>query len=376
MIRKVKVVHLISSLKMGGAETVLYQLASSLDKKEFQQSVIYFHEGPYVEKIRQLGIPVYQVSGLLFRYDPIFLYRLVVVLKHLKPDCLHTVLWAAGFWGRIIGHFLKIPVVHACHNTVAHNGFIRNSLDRISSRWVSQTVAVSDRVSSSIVKQAPWMQGRSLALIKNGIDIHKVFSWAKQAQYKRSDFGFKKEDFVIGAVGRFEYEKNFGQLLTSFALLYDEYPHAQLVLIGSGSQERFLRMRSFDLGVEDRVLFITHQQAYGYYPLFDCFVSTSFTEGLSVALLEAMSFKLPCIVCSVDGKHELIENGVNGLVVSLGDADQLARAIGLCLKNKTLRNTLGQAAYQMVEEQFTAEAMVKEYANLYKKIIQKRNVLR
>lgn len=373
MSKKVKVAHLISGLQRGGAETVLYQLVSSLDKRTFEQTVIYFHKGPYLETFKELGVPLYHVNGLLFQYDPVFIYRLFVVLKHVRPDCLHTVLWAAGFWGRIVGHFLKIPVIHACHNMVSHNGIVRNLLDRLFARWVGATVAVSEGVSASIVKQAPWMKKYDLSVIKNGIDTGSVLRWAKQAVSKEQ-LGIGPKDLVIGAVGRLEYEKNFGLLLTSFALLYDEYPNTVLIIVGSGRQERFLRMRAFDLGIEDRVLFITDQQAYPYYPLFDCFVMTSLTEGLSMALLEAMTFQLSCIVTSATQLHEVIKSGTNGLIVSNNDPDQLARAIGRCLKSKALRQKLGEAAFQTVSDHFTAQEMVKEYGNLYKKIVGQSDV--
>jgi glycosyltransferase involved in cell wall biosynthesis len=374
MTKKVKVVHLISGLQVGGAETVLYQLVDSLDRRSFDQTVIYFHSGPFVEKIEELGVPTYQVTGLFFHYDFVFIYRLFTLIKHLQPTCLHTVLWAAGFWGKILGHFYKIPTVHACHNMVEHNGFLRNLFDRWVAKWVDQTVAVSEGVAGSLDAQAPWMKGYPVTVIKNGIDTHQITSWGKREKKTRKVLGFSDKQVIIGAVGRLERSKNFGLLLTSFALLYDNYRNARLIIIGSGSQERFLKKRSSDFGIDDRVTFISGQRAYGYYSLFDCFVSSSLSEGLSIALLEAMSFGVTPIVCSPDQKHEVIKHKQNGLLISSGNAYELARSMAQCIQSKKLRDRLGLAAQGSVENHFKSETMVQKYTDLYKTLAQKSRI--
>src|SRR3982750_1406571 len=91
------VVHVISSLKIGGAETVLYDLTRGLHVKGYQQSVIYFHEGPFSAQLCSLGIQVYYVMGLICLYDPVFWWRMYRLLHNLNPDTIHASLWSAGF---------------------------------------------------------------------------------------------------------------------------------------------------------------------------------------------------------------------------------------------------------------------------------------
>ncbi len=370
--KKVRVVHLISGLQVGGAETVLYELANALDRRSFEQIVVYFNDGPFVQKIEELGISTYQVTGLFLKYDFIFVYRLFKLIKYLRPTCLHTVLWSAGFWGKLLGHFYKIPTVHANHNTVKYDGLVRNSFDRLLSRWVDQTVAVSDGIAASLKIDAPWMKGHAVTVIKNGIDVDQIMTWSKKEKKSRAALGYKKEHFIIGAVGRFERSKNFSLLLTSFALLYDNYRHARLVLIGSGPQEDFLKDRASLLGISDRVQFISGERAYGYYPLFDCFVSSSLTEGLSVALLEAISCGVAPIVSGANREHEVIKNKKTGLVCEVGNAYQLADSMALYMDDKQLRAQLGKAAQRDAELYFNAEVMVQKYANLYQTLSDKR----
>src|SRR3989338_5352959 len=108
--KKKVLVHVISNLGIGGAETVLYQLLRRLSAQDFDHKVIYFHEGAYVAKIKQLGIPVYQVKGLVGAYDPVFFVRFFSLVSRLRPDCLHTVLWAANFLGRLAAWYYQIPL--------------------------------------------------------------------------------------------------------------------------------------------------------------------------------------------------------------------------------------------------------------------------
>lgn len=367
---KVKLVHLISSLQVGGAEAVLYALVKKLDKRSFNQTVIYFHEGPYAKIIRDLGIKTLRVKGLLFPYDPVFFFRLFREIKNASPDCLHTVLWSAGFVGRIIAHLLKIPVVHALHNAIDHNGWVRNSLDWITAAWSEYVVAVSGSVAGSIKEKAPWYKQTTVTLIHNGIDSSLVAKLSREQQKTRKQFGLSEKHFIIGSVGRFEPIKNYGLLLTSFALLYDDFPQARLVLVGSGPQEMFLRMRAFDLAIDERVIFVTGQASYGYYPLFDCFVLPSLSEGLSIALLEAMSMEKTCIVTTDFQKHDIIENGKNGLLVSTGNASKLADSLASCIKNKKLATQLAQEAKRTVEQSFCVDTMVRSYAQLCQKVAQ------
>src|SRR5579859_5390998 len=100
--KRKKVVHLISSLKIGGAESLLYDLIVGLGNQDYEHHVIYFHHGPHVARLEQLGVSTYQVRGIITLYDPIFFWRLARLIKKLKPDVIHSALWAANFAGRII----------------------------------------------------------------------------------------------------------------------------------------------------------------------------------------------------------------------------------------------------------------------------------
>ena len=367
MTKKMRIVHVISGLGVGGAESVLYQLLLRLNTTDFEHVVIYFHSGPYVEKMKKLGVELHHIQGLFCTYDPFFLYRLITSIKNSKPDCLHTLLWAANFLGRLIASSHTIPHVEVFHNNIDQNGFFRNMLDRLTAKKHGSVVAVSEGVAESLHTYAPWFTYPYVHIIKNGIEPFEIDSSDK---VYRAQLGYSDTHFVIGMVGRFEWVKNYPLLLTAFALLYDENPDARLLLIGVGSQESILRTRVYDLGIYDRVTFVVGQDAKKYYELFDCFVMPSLKEGISIALLEAMSHTIPPIVmASTAGKHDVVVDEDNGLLVYNNDPQELASVICVLLHNQSLRIRLGENAKTTVEKQFKIEVMINQYNDLYQKVL-------
>lgn len=371
--KKIRVIHIISRLETGGAQAVLYQILHGLNEPQFEHHVLYFYDGPYLQKIQQLGVKTYHIKGLLCAYDPVFLYRLYTEIKTRQPDCLHTMFWAAHFLGKIIGKILSVPVAQVLHNSVDYDGFVCNSIDRLITFQPACSVALSDSVKTSFLKKAPWVKSEHMNVIKNGIDADVIKHCAAQEAQTRKSLGLLKKHFVIGTVGRFESAKNYGLLLTSFALLYDDYPHARLVLVGEGKQELFLRQRALDLGIEERVVFVLGKSSsYGYYPLFDCFVQSSFFEGLSMSLLEASALAVPSVVTVHEGVHDLIVDGQNGQLVPSGDAYALTRALVFYMKYPAKRKLIGCKAQKDVIAYFKLEPMILGYARLYNELAERK----
>jgi glycosyltransferase involved in cell wall biosynthesis len=359
-----KIVHLISSLKIGGAESLLYDLIIGLGSEKYEHHVVYFHGGPNVERLERLGIPTYHMKGLITLYDPVFFWRSWRLIAQIKPDVLHTALWAANFVGRIIGFLQKIPTVCAVHLGVNLDGKFRNQLDAVTFGLATHVVAVSEGVAQSVHDRS-WIPAQKVQVIKNGMDTQAVVERGMKQNCNRQELGLTAEHFVIGAVGRFIARKNFDILIESFSLFHAQQTNARLVLIGLGPQESFLRQKAKDLGVEKKVIFVIGKPAYGYYPLFDCFALPSTQEGLSIALLEALCFKVPPIVTSPDGQHEVIQHRQNGLVVKPNDARALCGALQEMGMQDSARLAMGKNAEMTVREKFSFDRMVNAYKTVF-----------
>ncbi len=365
---KLRILHITSSLKIGGAESLLFDIVRSLDKNEFENFVIYFHNGPNVKKIEDLGVPIFQVKGLICKYDPIFFWKLFCLIKKIKPNCIHSLLWSANFFSSIIAKLLNIPifcVLHSGYNLGSNrDNKLRSFLDKITFFCVNKIICVSQNVYDITVTKYPMISGKTI-IIKNGIDSNYIVNKGLELCKKRHEFGIKDSDFVIGTVGRLVPVKNHEFLIEITVLLDKKHDNIKLIIVGEGPLENLLYKKVKDLGIVERVFFIKSWQAYGFYPLFDCFVQCSQQEGLSIALLEAMSFGVPCIVTSV--KHEVIVSGSNGYLSNMNLFD-LVRAIEFIYNNHNLSRKIGLAGQRTIIDLFNLQRMIDSYQKLCKSL--------
>ena len=194
----------------------------------------------------------------------------------------------------------------------------RDLIDKYTLPFADRIITVNEDVYESIIARCKKHSRLPFSIIHNGID-EKQIQCSSDATHpsQRQEFGLNDDHFVIGAVGRWIAIKRYSLLIRQFAIVYQKYPHVRLFLIGYGTEESNLRALADSCGCSEAINFIVHQQAFGYFPLFNCFVLPSLTEGLSIALLEAMSFGLPCLVTHDAHKHPVIKSGYNGLLASL-----------------------------------------------------------
>lgn len=369
---KKNIVHIITSLKIGGAETLLVDFLENSSSQQAHHSVVFFHDGPNRQRLMQMGIPCYHIKGLFSMYDPLFFLRLYRTIKHLKPDCIHTWLWSANVAGRIINLALRLPLLNSFHLGVDLDGPLRNSIDRSTHHIPDRMIAVSHGVAATLIQKFKLTKPERLKVIKNGIDAHSIEQKCSKMAISRERLNLTQDHYVIGSVGRWIARKNYIFLLEVFAQLYTCNPMMRLVLLGKGEEKNALHNKAIQLGMDDKVIFIEGQPAFGYYPLFDCFIQTSFKEGVSIALLEAMSCSLPCIVTEPLGVHEVIRTGFNGIIVPSYNHTDVCTAIEELAHNKEMANNVGKNAYKTLIHEFGLTPMVDAYHQEYNQIINSR----
>lgn len=108
--------------------------------------------------------------------------------------------------------------------------------------------------------------------------------------------------------------------------------------------------------------------AWGFYPLFDCFVLPSQAEGLSIALLEAMSFGLPCITTAQKGGHPVIAHGVNGLLMRPDNAQDLAHLVNQLLTDSSLQSRVGEQAFHEIKTHYSHLCMARKYREYFEEV--------
>jgi glycosyltransferase involved in cell wall biosynthesis len=155
-------------------------------------------------------------------------------------------------------------------------------------------------------------------------------------------------------------------MINAFNKVKQNMPGLKLILIGDGDKMHDLRQLVESLDIKDDVIFtgfIDNPQKY--ISLFDIFLLSSFSEGTSMTLLEAMSLAKPCVVTNVGGNPEIVINNETGITVQSDDVDSFTRAINELLQNDSERNEYGIKGKACFEEKFSVGNMVASYQNLY-----------
>lgn len=340
-----RIAHVITGLGIGGAEYMLKDIVAEYERRGYEQQIFYFRDGPLVE---QMSVSCVRVTSFSF----------FKVLKSFLPDIICSSLWRANMLSIVAGKRMGVPVMITLHNNASHDGWVRQIFNRIMLPWADYRVAVADTVADSYRRLLSAKHSSSIAIIPNGINIQTTDYYKKNMSVKRSDLNIRFDTFVIGVVGRLEPVKGFDRLIRLCGPLCKTMPLC-LVIVGDGSQRDALQSLAQQLGIDQAVRFVGAADAMRYYSLFDCFVQTSHSEGLSRALLEAMSFELPCVILEDTMYHPVIVHNQNGLLAC--NLHEMTMQIIELYENKKSRVDLAKAARLSIEKKFSLVRMIDLY---------------
>lgn len=364
--KQVHIVHFISSLQRGGAETILMQLVAGL-QNEYRHTVIYLHDGLYRDELQQRGIALYHLCARGSYLNPWLWFRCYSLLKQLKPDLLHTSLWAANLMGRLVGRLLRIQTIASLHALVEHEGGVRLFIDRCTAVRSVPAIATSHTIARSMVSARKYRE-EDMTIIPSGVDREEIMH---KASLHPCTYRKESNTFVIGAVGRLIPVKRYGLLIEAYADLYVHFPHIRLLLIGAGPEEASLRAQIATHGLTDVVTLITNVVAAPYYQFFDAFVLPSVAEGLGLVTLEAQLFSVPVIVAEQYGAHEIVCHNENGLCIPPDRKDLLSAALQQLIIDSALRVRLGAAGRVTVTHLFSQQEMLARYRSSFNQVTMK-----
>lgn len=391
-----KILHIISSLEIGGAQRVRLELLRKLisqDHAARDHILLYFNDGPMREKFENIGVKTFRVNGKFLTYGWGAISLIKKIIASFKPDIIHSQLWAANIFARLAARESQTPVICDLHCMPEVQGFWRNLLERFLPIQPACYVAVSDGIAEAFTKKfslplrnpsAP--QTGALIVIKNGVDAHKFrFSFATRENF-RETFEIENDCFVVGSVGRLEPVKSFDNLIQAFAEFFKqikarlsqtnplEEPNLKLIIVGEGSQKNFLRGLVKSSGLAQKIIITKPTKSISrFYSLFDCFAISSKSEGLSVALLEALFAGLTVVTTTQTPEHEAVVHEKNGLLVPFADKEAMVKAF-IAMYEKF--NPEFQERPSLADPEFEISCMTSKYQSLYNQICQERLTLR
>lgn len=372
---KIKVLHLITELSIGGAQSALLHLLENFGEASFEHSVACFFnaDGATANQIRALNIPVFDLRmNNKFRVDA--LGRLLGLLRQKKPDILHTWMFHANLPGRILGRLASIPIILSSERTMGQESRLRYWINRHSISLVDQVVCVSESVADFAVHHVG-LPSDKINVIPNGINPAQYRNLPSKQQARKS-LNLPIDAVIIAAIGRPRPVKGYQYLLKAFVQASKSFPQTQLLFVGDGPDRAGLMDQAQSLGVRSRVSFYDDTTNIPQIlASLDMLALPSLFEGMPNIALEAMAAGLPVVATAVGGTPEVVIDGKTGLLVPPRDAEALASALTRLLKNPQLREEMGQAGRKRVESEFSIHDTVRRVRRLYDNLVTQKGMM-
>lgn len=367
-----KVLYVHSSLNLGGAQSVRYMFLKNLDSGRFDIRVCCLgKKGEFGERIEKLG---YQVDALnkqdgLFKFSTTL--RLYRYLKNYDFDIVHSSLFFANYHSALAAAWARVPCIiieeHGEH-------FLHYKRKYLAYRILGRKIAnisnlifcCSDYVKKGVAEVYNVKNKEKLLVLKNLVG-DKRMEIEREKKDVRAELNIPQDAIVMGTVSSLYWLKNHKILIESMRQDYGQ--EVFLVIVGDGLLKDDLVRQAQELGISHWVRFTGwRNDVADILNAFDIFVLPSLSEGLPICLLEAMSIGLPCIASRVGGVGEILQDGVNGILVRAGRIDDLTLALKRLIADTDERARLGLAARRHVLDGFKPSDYVEKVTNAYAKI--------
>jgi glycosyltransferase involved in cell wall biosynthesis len=366
-----RIVHLTASQFLGGPERQMLELGRAL-ALEYRSAYVSFREGgrcaEFLAAAAGQGCPAF---GL--RRDTPRLWgalgELTRLLATLGADVLCCHGYKADLLGRPAARRLGIPAVAVSRGWTGERLRVRlyEAADRLNLRWMDRVVCVSAAQADKVV--ACGVPASKVRVIRNAIRADRFGGRSPALRAKLLACFGGGPRLVVGAAGRLSPEKGFGMLVDAARLVRRANPAVAFALYGDGRLREALLRQVSRHDLEGSFILRGHTRDLDtIFPCFDLFVLPSYTEGLPNVALEACAAGVPVVATAVGGTPEVVEDGVNGLLVPPGDAAALARRILDLADSDSLRAGMSRAGRQVVQTRFTFEEQARQYQELFEEL--------
>ncbi len=373
----VNVLHIIHSLSWGGAENQVVTLAPALCNSRYTIHVCCLRrEGVQASKLRSRGVQVVALNMRL-RYWPIAVYRLIRLIRKLKPKIVHTHMSDVCVWGAVVGRLAGVPVIVTTE--VGMSPWKRRHhmlLDRVANHFNDKMIAVSEQICQHQIRNQV-VSPDKVVVIPNAVDIQRFDGQKSQGQLKLQ-LGVDHSSWLVGTVARLAQPKRLDHLLKAARLVCDIAPKAQFIIVGDGPLRDQLERQAIQLDLApDHLRFLGNlQHITDFLMALDIFALSSETEGIPVAMLEAMAASRPVVATQVGGIPQVIKDRHNGLLVPPHDPNGLAQAILTLMEDSALRRSVALEGYRTVSARFSTDAVCQQIVALYDDLLEKKDTRR
>lgn len=378
----VNILYIHSFLPIGGGgDESLFNLVKGLDRKRFNPLILTTSWGPTVKKFRKIGVKVFSFkSPPEGRKNPLlFLLGYLKLAKFIKREeigLVHLNHQGELIYTPFVCRLLRIPCI--CHarsllltrKMGKRRRFLFNLADKI--------VAVSQAVKEALVQEG--VRKEKIKVSYSSVDLKEFNPQAVSGETFREKFGIKPKEQVVGLIGRIAPWKGCDDFVRAARGVLETLPQTKFLLVGDSPEESYfqhLKDLVQELGILEKVIFTGFQENISQvYAALDLLVLASWEEPFARVVYEAMAMEKPVVGTRVGGTPEIIEEGVNGLLVPPKNPPLLAEAIIKILKEGKKAQEMGKAGRRIVRERFSMGKHVEEMEDIYQTLLKKRKKCR
>jgi L-malate glycosyltransferase len=366
-LKNLRIMHVVLSMDVGGAEKLVYDMVRH-PVFAFSRPVVCCLDavGELGEKLLQERFAVYcmkrrsgiDLSVIPWLRDIIMREKITVVHAHQYTPLFYSTP-AALLAGRV-------KVVYTEHGRFypERRSWKRHLFNPLLALGVDHLVSISAKTAQAMAT-FDHLPFHRIDVIHNGVDL-TIMNPSINNSAKRSSLGLNGTCRVIGTAARLDEIKNISMMLRVFKQVLRHVPDTCLLIAGDGSQADRLKSQAAELGIADKVHFIGLRfDLAEIYQLMDVFLLTSFSEGISVTLLEAMASGVPAVVTDVGGNCEVVKDRETGFLVPLHEETSFADRVVSILSDAECAQNLGHNSRKRARHHFSFETMLTNYIGKY-----------
>lgn len=373
----VTVMQLVLNLEIGGMEKLLYDLVEKMDKQLVSSTICCLDNklGYFGEELRRLGYPVYTLQrkpGI----DWTLIRELMAVIQQENVDVIHAQQYSPFFYAAMTSLYSKLPrskpfpkLMYTVHGIAyPHQKRMKRMVaNPLLNRFVQEIITISNDTKSKLAMYENFPIQR-IRVIYNGIDFNR-FSQKIDPAAKKQSLGVSSDCKVIGVVARLDPIKNHAMLLRAFQKIMQKMPETELFIVGNGPEEKPLKALAQSLNIMEKTHFLgMRNDVSELLHIFNVSVLPSFSEGMSVTLLEAMGAGVPVVATNVGGNPEVVIDQETGYLVPNDNEQEMTATLLRLLQDPETCQRIGNAGKQRAYARFTLEKMVQAYTDLYLKL--------
>lgn len=366
-----KLAYVVNALNPGGTERLVIDMSLAF-LGDYDVSVICLDEpGVWAAELRAKGVPVH----CLWRQPGLDLsmpVRLARIFRGLNVDIVHAHQCTPWFYCALSRIFYSRPQLLFQE----HGRFYPEQLSR-KRRWVNKVmvrrlthrfIAVSQDIRSRLVTYEG-LVAEEIDVVYNGVNPPSKISPASRREL-RNELGYSDEEFVVGTVGRLDPIKNLPMLVEGIDAALKSAPNIRGLVVGGGPEEERIRACIESQNLSEKVTLTGFRSdAQCLVQCMDLFVLASFSEGTSMALLEAVAAEIPVVVTDVGGNPEVVLDGSTGWVVPSGSAKDLVCAILDAVGDPEMAASFAEQGRQRFVDKFTFDRMIERYHSAYSELL-------